>query len=156
MRLCIVLVYFHRNYIAMKHSGPIITIDDDSDDLDFMKDLLSQIVNNEIIQFQSCELALEYLQKNATDPFLIFCDVSVHGMNGIEFKSRLDQDHTLRGKSIPFIFLSTAISNSVMRHIYRDLHIQGYFTKPNSLTGMRDLMTSIIEYWSKAELPSEG
>lgn len=138
----------------MTHNGPIIIIDDDQDDLDFLKQVFADLgVENEIVEFLNCESAFAYLEQGQSNPFLVLCDVAIGGMNGIEFKTKIDGDPQLRKKSLPFIFLSTAASESSIMDIYGNLHIQGFFIKPSSMTELTRLMGQIIDYWKIAELP---
>lgn len=140
----------------MLHTGPILLIDDDQDDLDFLQEIFDDLgVKNEIRQFLSCPDAFEYLTGDTSNPFLILCDVNIAGMNGIEFKTKIDQNPMLRAKSVPFIFFSTSQSQSTVVEMYAKLHIQGYFSKPANMQDLTVLIKRIIDYWTLAELPGD-
>ena len=73
-------------------SGPIILIDDDADDKEVFLDILKELqVPNPVVWFQNCEEALTYLKVTTEQPFLIFCDLNLPGLPGIEFKRQVDR-----------------------------------------------------------------
>ena len=92
-------------------SGPIIVIDDDADDKDIFESVLKELgVDNKRLWFTNCKDAFEYLRTTNEQPFIIFCDVNIPGLTGIEFKRQIDKHPQLRKKSIPFIFYSTSVN----------------------------------------------
>jgi len=85
--------------------GPIILIEDDVEDKDVFLDILKDLdISNPVIWFQNCDDAFSYLKMTSEQPFIIFCDLNLPGMNGIECKGQIDEDKELRKKSIPFVF----------------------------------------------------
>ena len=91
-------------------SGPIIIIDDDADDRAIFESALEELtINNKRLWFTNCKDAFDHLRKTDEQPFIIFCDVNIPELAGIEFKRQLDKDPSLRKKSIPFIFYSTSV-----------------------------------------------
>lgn len=138
----------------MGKNAPIITVDDDSDDLDLLKEILVELgVKNEIIQYESCVDALEYLTIGCAETFLIFCDMNLPRMDGMEFKKAIDQNKKLREMSIPFIFYSTAANQAVVNQAYCELNIQGYFIKESSYEAMKVRVKKVVDYWMDAVHP---
>ncbi|MBS1688703.1 MAG: response regulator [Bacteroidetes bacterium] len=132
---------------------PIIIIDDDKDDIFFIENIVRQLnIERELVTFTDCHKALAYLQNAHKPPFLIFCDINMPVMNGIEFRSELCKDEKLMLKSIPFLFLTTSVNNLEVKEAY-DLAAQGYFKKPDSVSEYKQLINSVISYWTVCERP---
>ncbi|MBC7487045.1 MAG: hypothetical protein H7282_09880 [Cytophagaceae bacterium] len=56
----------------MATNGPIITIEDDEDDQEFIAQVLAELkVKNKILFFVSCLPALVYLQETTDSPYLM-------------------------------------------------------------------------------------
>jgi len=90
-------------------SGPIIIIEDDEDDRDIIEEVLKELkIPNPTVFFTGCIEAYEYLQTHNNQPFIIFCDINLPDLSGIEFKRQIDAHKELRQKSIPFVFFSTS------------------------------------------------
>ena len=80
-------------------------IEDDIDDQEIFREAVSELgVPNELIIFNNSIDAFNYLLQTVDQPFIIFCDVNLPLLNGIEFKRKIDSNEDLRRKSIPFIF----------------------------------------------------
>jgi CheY-like chemotaxis protein len=138
----------------MPKSGPIIIVDDDSDDQDLMKDILIEMeVKNEVVFFENGKDALEYLQSTTRQPFIILCDINMPVMNGIEFRRQINKSEYLRRKSVPFIFLSTTASQVVVAEAY-EMTVQGFFKKEQTIAGIRSMLRQIIDYWQVCRHPN--
>ena len=136
-------------------SGPIIIIEDDQDDRDIIEEVLKELsIPNETIWFTRCMDAFDYLKTQANQPFLIFCDINLPGLNGIEFKRKIDADKELRRKSIPFVFLSTSADKEYVDEAYTEMTVQGYFQKANSYVETKNNVRAILEYWKICKHPN--
>ena len=92
----------------MLHRGPILLVEDDKDDFELFKNVLKDLdIKHKLIWFENSIDAFNYLLSENEQPFLIFSDINMHLQNGIEFKTKIDQDDYLRKRAIPFIFYST-------------------------------------------------
>src|SRR5687768_2818899 len=101
-------IFASTQHLHMK-SGPIILVEDDADDEDIFEEVLKELkVYNKIVWFINAKDAMEYLKATSEQPFIIFCDINLPGLSGIEMKRKIDADKELRRKSIPFVFYSTA------------------------------------------------
>jgi CheY-like chemotaxis protein len=137
----------------MRKSGPILVIDDDSEDLELIGDALKSLnVKNDIELFQNAHESLDYLSKTTTKPFFILCDVNMSQMSGFELRQEINKHKILELKSIPFLFLSTSGSAPDISRAYK-LSAQGYFKKPDNFEGIKQMLKRIIEYWESCLHP---
>lgn len=127
--------------------GPIIIVDDDKDDHELYEESIRAIgISNEIHFFNKAKEMLDYLLSTEEQPFLILSDVNMPEMTGLELKKIIQDDPYLCTKGIPFIFISTNASKVSVRHAHA-LSVQGYFEKPSSLDGIKEMFRKLFEYW---------
>lgn len=138
----------------MNRKGPIIFIEDDLDDQEVFRDVFKDLeYKNEIIFFSDGEAALDYLNKNDVEPFIIFSDINMPKLSGLELRNKIHENENLRIKTIPYLFFSTSAEQEHVVDAYSK-SIQGFFTKPSSYNEIKDLLKSIIEYWQKCVSPN--
>ena len=131
----------------MSKNGPIILVDDDTDDQEILQELLKDLgVQNKIIICKNGQEAENFLRTTDDKPFIILCDINMPIMTGLELRAVIEADPFLREKSIPFIFLSTTGSQVAVRKAY-DLTVQGFFQKQDSLEELRANLKRIVDYW---------
>jgi len=136
-------------------SGPVILIDDDADDKDVFNDILKDLsIINPVLWFQNCEDAFSYLKKTSDQPFIIFCDLNLPGLSGIDYKRKIDDDKELRKKSIPFVFLSTTVDQKTVNDAYTQMTVQGFFQKKNTYNELKDTVRLIFAYWDECKHPN--
>ena len=136
-------------------SGPIIVIDNDVDDQEVFEEVLKSLhVTNELVLFTNCDDGLTYLKTTPDQPFVIFCDVNLPGLSGLEFKRKIDNDPQLRKKSIPFVFYSTSVDQKTVNEAYTQMTVQGFFQKKNSIEETKDMVQLILDYWSECRHPN--
>ncbi|HNQ70443.1 MULTISPECIES: response regulator [Mesotoga] len=87
--------------------------------------------NNEVHTFVTAEEALEEIEKRKPD--LLFTDISLPSMNGIQFLKELKN----RGYSIPVIVVSSDTSPESMRSAFK-AGIVDFLTKPFTPQEIRD------------------
>lgn len=135
-------------------NGPIIIIEDDPDDQEMLRMVLGELqIPNEIKVFDNCPDALNYLMDTPDKPFLIISDINLPTMTGLEMRRRITDSARLRKKSIPFVFLSTSSKLESVETAY-EMMVQGYFTKPNSLPELKEIMRMIVGYWKVCRHPN--
>ncbi len=140
----------------MAKNGPIIVVDDDADDQEILQEILKDLgIDNKLIFFIKGPDAFQYLKTTTDRPFIIFSDVNLPQQNGIEFKRQIDNDHQLRQKSIPFVFLSTFFDKKTVDTVYQELTIQGVFRKNNSYEELKGTIKLIVDYWKVCKHPNE-
>jgi CheY-like chemotaxis protein len=141
----------------MSARGPIVLIEDDPDDIAIFEEVLKQVEpGRELKWFENATDGFNYLKETEKPTFLILCDINLPGMNGLDFKKKIDADRELRKKSIPFIFLSTVASQELVEKAYFEMTVQGFFRKPHSYEEMGKIVRHIIDYWSSCRHPNSA
>jgi CheY-like chemotaxis protein len=139
----------------MPKNGPIIVVDDDQEDHFIMEDAFKTfLVDQRVVLFDKATDFLEFLRTTVEQPFIIFSDINMPGMNGIEMRNEIISDPYLREKSIPFVFYSTAANPQQVRLAY-ELTVQGFFQKPASYTELTQMLRLIIDYWKVCRHPND-
>jgi CheY-like chemotaxis protein len=138
----------------MNRLGPIIIIEDDLDDQDILQEAFDALnYSNEILFFDDGYAALKYLTDSEVEPFIIFSDINMPKLNGIELREKIHQNEQLRLKSIPFLFFSTSAEQTHVVDAYSK-SAQGFFIKPTSFEAIKDILKTILEYWMKCVSPN--
>lgn len=136
-------------------NGPIILVEDDVDDKRILEDILQELnMPNLLIWFDNCNAALDFLLIDERQPFIILSDINLPGLNGVEFKRRIDENPKLRRKSIPFVFYSTAADKKEVDEAYTQMSVQGFFKKGNSYNEVKDIIKMVMEYWKFCRHPN--
>ena len=138
----------------MNKSGPIIIIEDDADDRDFLIEVFKELdFENEIIYFEDGESAHAYLILEPIEPFLILSDINMPKLSGMELKEKIQNNEGLRLKCIPYLFFTTSANQQHVIDAYSK-SVQGFFVKPNSMEKLTSLIKKIVEYWQECESPN--
>ena len=138
----------------MNKGGPIIIIEDDLDDQELLSDVFTTLdYKNEIIFFSDGEQALKYLTETAVEPFIIFSDINMPRLSGLELREKIHENEDLRIKSIPYLFFTTSAEQSHVVDAYSK-SIQGFFVKPSNYDEIKDTIRVIVAYWSKCVSPN--
>lgn len=137
----------------MTVAGPLIVIEDDPDDQEMIKRVLSKLdLPNEQKFFADGEQALKYLEGSSEKPFLIISDINMPMMNGLELKKYIQSHDTLRTKCYPFVFLTTTVSGSQVK-LAHELKVEGFFAKGQSYDELKEVLRTIITYWRSSHHP---
>lgn len=138
----------------MNKGGPIIIIEDDLDDQEILTDVFKELnYKNEIIFFSEGEKALDYLTSTEVEPFIIFSDINMPKLNGIELREKIHQNEDLRLKSIPYLFFSTSAEQKHVVDAYSK-SIQGFFVKPMDYKEIKEMIKIIVSYWETCVSPN--
>ena len=87
-------------------NGPILLIEDDVDDQEFITDALQMLgVKNPVEIFDNGQKAYDFLLTTELQPFIILSDVNLPIMNGLQLKAEIQQNEFLKNKSIYMIFI---------------------------------------------------
>lgn len=137
--------------------GAIILVDDDPDDHHIVQYVISELrYPNPLLLFTESEKAYAYLITHPDEqPFIIFCDINMPRMNGIDLKRKIDGNPELRKKSIPFVFFSTAASPATIAEAY-ELNVQGFFLKPYDVIKIKSIIKLVLDYWAECRHPNNN
>ena len=138
----------------MNKNGPIIIIEDDMDDQELLAEVFAELgYKNEILYFRDGEIALDHLVNNRVEPFIVFSDINMPKLNGMELREKIHNNEDLRLKCTPYLFFSTSAEQKHVIDAYSK-SIQGFFVKPNSFPDLRKTMKIIIDYWKECVSPN--
>lgn len=138
----------------MNKGGPIIIIEDDLDDQDILREVFTSLTcKNEVKFFSDGEKALEYLVSTDIEPFIIFSDINMPRLSGMELREKIHENEDLRLKSIPYLFFSTSAEQKHVVDAYSK-SVQGFFIKPNVYPEIRQTIKTIVEYWTLCVSPN--
>lgn len=110
----------------MNKNGPVIVIEDDSDDQYLLNKVFEKInYTNEVLFFPDGQSALDFLNKEDITPFLILSDINMPKLNGFALRDKIRTDAKLQVKCIPYLFFSTASNQKTVVDAY-SLSVQGF------------------------------
>jgi CheY-like chemotaxis protein len=139
----------------MKHNGPIIVIEDDSDDQQLLDETFKELnYPNEVIFFSDGHLALEYIVKERVKPFLIISDINMPKIDGFALRKMFHNNEALSVRCIPYLFFTSGANRQGVFDAYA-MSAQGFFIKPNSIADLRNTVRKIVEYWQECFAPSQ-
>ncbi len=137
----------------MNKTGPIVVIEDDSDDQEILKEIFKNLdYKNPIIYFSDGEDALNYLTKTRLKPFLILSDINMPKLSGFELREKININESLNLKCIPYLFFTTSSTQQSIIDAYSQ-SVQGFFVKPNEFGRLQNTIQKIVEYWQECEAP---
>ncbi len=138
----------------MNKTGAIIIVEDDSDDQEMFTEVFKELkYKNEILFFNDGEEALTYLMAKTNEPFIVFSDINMPKLNGIELRKQILENEDIRVKTIPYLFFTTSASQDAVIDAYSK-SVQGFFVKPSSYPALKSLLKTIVEYWQLCESPN--
>lgn len=127
--------------------GPIVYVDDDEDDHFLLNRALTELgFSNKVISFRDGQPALDYLMLTREQPLIILSDINMPFLNGLELRGKIDADEYLKQKAIPFIFFTTGSVRTQIEQAYKG-NIQGFHTKAENFTLLKQQIDLIITYW---------
>ena len=141
--------------IILNKNGPIIIIEDDVDDQDFLTEVFQKLnYSNKILFFSDGEEALQHINRSDELPFLILSDINLPKLDGFALREKLRTDAKLSNKCIPYLFFSTAVNQKAVIDAYSQ-SVQGFFVKQNSMAELEKTITAIMEYWRRCAAPND-
>jgi CheY-like chemotaxis protein len=138
----------------MNKNGAIIIVEDDTDDQEMFTKVFEELnYKNKIVFFNDGQEALSYLTSKTSEPFIVFSDINMPKLNGIELRNKIHENEDIRLKTIPYLFFTTSAAQEAVVDAYSK-SIQGFFIKPSSFEDLKSLIKTIVEYWQKCESPN--
>lgn len=130
-------------------------IDDDRDDHELVEDIIKELqIPNKVQFFSGATAFFQHIERAATAPFIILCDVNLPGIDGFDLRERLLQASNRKHHSVPFIFWSNSASEQQIDRAYK-LRAHGFFVKEANYKEWKDTFASIIKYWRKSKMPAK-
>lgn len=125
--------------------------DDEIERLKFDRVMKKNNFDHFLLEAKNGEEALEILEDNKKLPDLIFLDLNMPKMNGLEFLKILKSNQEL--KHIPIVILSTSSYFQDLKECYK-IGIAGYIIKPLKYEDYINKIICLIKYWEVNELIS--
>lgn len=138
----------------MNKYGPIVVIEDDSDDQEVLVEIFKKLAfKNPIVYFSDGEEALTYLVETKTKPFLILSDINMPKLSGFELRQKIHTNESLNLKCIPYLFFTTTSNQKAVVDAYSQ-SVQGFFVKATTIDKLERTIKTIVEYWQECEAPN--
>ncbi len=138
----------------MNRNGPVIIIEDDLDDEEFLQIIFNKLnYPNKIIFFSDGQAALDYLNRTDIIPFIILSDINMPKLDGFALRDKVKTDAALQIKCIPYLFFSTALNQQMVINAYSN-SVQGFFVKEPSMSELEKTIQIIMEYWMRCASPN--
>ncbi|MBF4491008.1 response regulator [Flavobacterium sp. JLP] len=135
-----------------KENIRILLTDDDADDREFFADAIADIHLNFPVEFckNGLELVNRLYDKNLGIPDIIFLDLNMPIMSGIESLKQIRDDSKF--KNIPIIAIySTSATEDGIRDTF-GLGANAYIVKPTDFNDLKKLLKKVIEMDWKEKL----
>jgi CheY-like chemotaxis protein len=131
----------------------IVMIEDDVD----MHYLYRRVFHNlhlddRLKLFDNAKDALDFLHQAPGETQLIFSDINMPVIDGLELKKKINEDEAIQQYNIPFVFLSTSATDYDIRKSSL-LGIQGFFQKGETLDEIENTIKLVLTYWRSSIKP---
>lgn len=146
-------MHHRRRPASMLHSGDRITVllvDDDPDCRELIREAAQQCqVTNDVHEVASGEEALDFLLQrgkfvNAPRPGLVYMDVEMPGINGLETLRRIRAERQLR--DIPVVMMTGVSCEAHMKQA-AELGANSYTLKPANPEQFLQTVLAATDYW---------
>lgn len=128
----------------------VLLIEDDTIEVMKLKRAIKKLeLEHELIEAKNGEEALTLLKNDQVLPDVIFLDLNMPKINGLEFLKILKEDDIL--KYIPTIILTTSNNRKDVLACYQT-GVAGYIIKPLKYEDYIKKISVALEYWSMNEL----
>jgi CheY-like chemotaxis protein len=137
----------------MTGNVPILLVENDIVDHILVKQAFTDLGITRPLEIRTDgEAALSYLRdaKNVK-PAVIFLDLDMPRMNGLEFLKTMKEDENL--KIIPVVMLTTSREEQDKAACFR-LGVAGYMVKPLEYARFVEVIETMNRYWTFSELPT--
>jgi CheY-like chemotaxis protein len=128
----------------------ILFIEDDNIETMKLQRTVSKMTSqHNITEAKNGEEALNILKSDADLPDVIFLDLNMPRMSGIEFLTILKADEVMR--YLPTIILTTSENRADLLECYK-IGIAGYILKPLKYADYESKIRKVFDYWEVNEL----
>lgn len=131
----------------------IVVVDDDADIHLIYQKVFERIgLQDDVKIFENGEDALDFLHFASSEVKIIFSDINMPVMDGLELRAAINDDLSLDCRAIPFIFLSTSARDREVQAAF-DLMAHGVFQKGVTLSEIESCIRIVLNYWNNCRLP---
>lgn len=128
----------------------ILLLEDDQIEVMKLKRAFKKLgMQHELVEAQNGEDALEILKDSSNLPDIIFLDLNMPKINGLEFLKILKSDPVLR--YLPTIILTTSNNRNDVLACY-EIGVAGYILKPLKYDDYLNKIDKTLSYWGENEL----
>lgn len=129
----------------------ILLLEDDVVDVMTIKRAIKQLnITNKLVVKENGEEGLTYLKECEELPGIIFLDINMPKMNGIEFLEAIKPNE--EWAQIPIVVLTTSKDQQDKLATFSK-GISGYMVKPVDYPQFKDMISTIKDYWNLSEHP---
>jgi CheY-like chemotaxis protein len=75
-------------------------------------------------------------------------------IDGFELRKKIHNNEELKIRCIPYLFFTTGAQRKAVYDAY-SMSAQGFFTKPQSMKELQNVIRKIVEYWQECYAPSQ-
>ncbi|MDR7370177.1 response regulator [Flavobacterium aquidurense] len=116
----------------------ILQIDDDSDDCELFMEALEAVSDTTYTAMYNPVEALRKLRQKEISPDIIFLDLNMPIMSGLEFLTEIKKEEVL--KEIPIIIFSTSQLDDIIREA-KALGAYDFISKPNNFNDLKRILS---------------
>ena len=99
----------------MNKNGPVVIIEDDLDDQEFLSVIFKNLnYPNKLKFFANGFQAFDFLSTTEEIPFIILSDVHMPRISGFDLKNKIKSDCESGVQCVPFLFFSTTSTESML------------------------------------------
>jgi PleD family two-component response regulator len=133
----------------MKTLRILLVEDDKIEVMKFKRAMLKHSDDHQLFSAGNGSDALADLHSSNVLPEVIFLDLNMPKMNGLEFLEILKSDPELR--FIPTVMLTTSANPKDLKRAF-DIGVSGYLIKPLTYLEYQDRIIKALSYWCENEL----
>jgi CheY-like chemotaxis protein len=121
----------------------IILADDDEDDRVFFKDAIDDLnINTSLVLLSSGKELLDYLHHpDFVPPHVVFLDLNMPGMSGLQCLSEIRKDNKFKSLSIA-IYSTSSSKTDIEESLVKGANI--YINKPNDFSALKTVLRKVI------------
>ncbi|MES2575343.1 MAG: response regulator [Bacteroidota bacterium] len=116
----------------------ILHVDDDSDDCELFMEALQEVSDAMYTAIYNPVEALRKLIEKEIEPDVIFLDLNMPFMSGLEFLTAIKKKEII--KEIPVIIFSTSQFSDIIREA-KDHGAHDFISKPNNFNDLKEILS---------------